>query len=462
MVVQDAPRTKPSLDETAVQSFREGLRGELLQPGGSGYDRARQMYNAMVDRHPALIARVAGVADIVASLRFAREQGLSVSVKGGGHGVAGKALCDGGLVIDLASMRGVRVDPARLTARGEGGATWGDFDQETQAFGLATTGGVIPSTGIAGLTLGGGLGMLMRRFGLACDNLLSADVVTADGLLLTASETEHPELFWALRGGGGNFGVVTSLEYRLHPVGPTMLGGFIIHPLSRARELVRFYRNYVAAAPDQLGSYFGFATFPDGQQVAAMVVGYSGSLDDGERVLGPMRGFGQPIVDTVAAMPYVEAQTLFAPSYPSGRRNYWKSSFLRELSDGAIEVLIDRFAATPSPFSGIGLEQMGGAVARVAADATAFHARDAPYSVLITAMWDDPATTERNVQWARESWDALRPWMAESVYVNYLDAGDDDRVRDAFGANYARLATVKAMYDPGNIFKSNHNVLPRQ
>jgi FAD/FMN-containing dehydrogenase len=460
MVVQDVPVAMPALDETAVQSLRERLRGELLQPGMPGYDQARQMYNAMVDRHPALIVRVAGVADVIASLRFAREHGLPMSVKGGGHGVAGKALCDGGLVIDLAPMQGVRVDPARRTARAEGGVTWGAFDLETQAFGLATTGGVIPSTGIAGLTLGGGLGMLMRRFGLACDNLLSTDMVTADGALLTASETEHPDLFWALRGGSGNFGVVTSFEYRLHPVGPMMLGGFIVHPLSQAQEAARFYRDYVATAPDELGSYFGFATFPDGQQVAAMVVGYSGSMAEGERVLQPMRSFGQPIMDTVGPVPYVQVQEFFSPSYPSGRRNYWKSSFVRELGDGAIAVLIDRFAAAPSPFTGIGLEHLGGAIARVAPDATAFHQRNAPYTVVIAAMWEEAAETEANIQWARESWDALRPWMEESVYVNYLDAGEDGRVREAFGANYARLAAVKAKYDPENVFRSNHNVLP--
>jgi FAD/FMN-containing dehydrogenase len=461
MVVQDAPIAMPTVDDSIVQSLRERLRGALLQQGDPGYDQARQMYNAMVDRHPALIARCAGVADVIASLGFAREQGLPISVKGGGHGVAGKALCDGGLVMDLAPMQGVRVDPVRRTARAEGGATWGVFDHETQAFGLATTGGVIPSTGIAGLTLGGGLGFLMRRFGLACDNLLSADVVTADGTLLTASQTEHPDLFWALRGGGGNFGVVTSFEYQLHLVGPTVLGGFIVHPLSHARDAARFYRDYVATAPDALGSYFGCATFPDGQQVAAMVVGYNGSPEDGERVLQPLRTFGQPIMDTVGPVPYVQVQEFFAPSYPSGRRNYWKSSFVRELGDEAIDVLIDRFAAAPSPFTGIGLEHLGGAVARVAPDATAFHQRNAPYTVVIAAMWDAAAETEANIQWARETWDAVRPWMEDSVYVNYLDAGEDGRVREAFGPNYARLAAVKAKYDPENVFRSNHNVLPQ-
>jgi len=300
----------------------------------------------------------------------------------------------------------------------------------------------------------------MRRFGLACDNLLEADVVTADGALIHASDEEHADLFWGLRGGGGNFGVVTSFEYRLHPVGPTVLGGFVVHPFTHAREVCRFFREFTASAPDELATYFGFATFPDGQPVAVLVVGYTGPLDEGERVLRPLREFGRPLADTVGPLPYTELQGLFAASYPPGRLNYWKSSFLTDLSDEAIAVLIERFAAVASPFSGIGLEHLGGAVARVGPDETAFVQRTTPYSLLVTAAWEDAAESEGNVRWARETWQATQPFAEASVYVNYIDAGEEDRVKAAFGTNYTRLANLKAKYDPENVFCHNHNVPP--
>jgi FAD/FMN-containing dehydrogenase len=450
----------PTIDAPRVDAFRAQLRGDLLAPGDPGYDDARRVWNAMFDKRPALIARCTGADDVAAAVRFAREWGVPLSVKGGGHGVAGKAICDDGLVIDLSPMKAVDVDPARRTGRAEGGVTWGEFDAATQAHGLATTGGVIPSTGIAGLTLGGGFGFLMRRFGLACDNLLSADVVLADGRLVTASAGRHPDLYWGLRGGGGNFGVVTSFAFRLHPVGPTVLGGSVVYPFAQAREVCRFFRGFTASAPEELGTYLGFATFPDGQPVVALVAGYTGPLDEGERVLGPLRGFGQPVADTVGPLPYTELQGLFAAAYPPGRQNYWKGNYLADLSDAAIGVLVDRFAEVPSPFAAIGLEHLGGAVARVASGATAFSERSAPYSLLITPAWEDAAESERNVRWARDFWNAIQPHAKENVYVNYVGFGEEERVKAAYGTNYARLAAVKETYDPTNLFRANHNVAP--
>jgi FAD/FMN-containing dehydrogenase len=449
------------LDPATVDAFRSSLRGQFLQQGDADYDAARQVWNAMVDRRPALIARCAGTADVIAAIRFASEQGLAISVKGGGHSAAGKAVCDGGLMIDLSHMDGIRVDPIRRTARAEGGVTWGAFDRETQAFGLATTGGIVPTTGVGGLTLGGGLGYLMRRFGLACDNLLSADVVTADGQLLTASQDEHPDLFWGLRGGGGNFGVVTSFEYHLHPVGPTVLGGFVFHPFAQAREVARFYREFTTAAPDELTTYLAFATSPDGDPVAAFIVCYCGPVETGETVIKPLRDFGSPLADTIGPLPYTEVQAFGAPLYPPGRLNYWKSNFLDDLSDEAIAVLIAQFAAVPSPLSAVAIEHLGGAVARVDPDATAFGDRSAPYSVVITGEWVDTVESERNVQWVRDCWQALQPYAKETVYINYLDAGDDARVQSAYRPQtYQRLVTLKQQYDPDNVFRLNPNIPP--
>jgi FAD/FMN-containing dehydrogenase len=449
-----------SVDDVAIEAFQASLRGELLRPGDRGYDAARTVWNAMIDRRPAFIARCAGAADVIAAIRFAREYGMLVSVKGGGHGVAGTAVADGGLMIDLSPMNGVEVDVARRTARVGGGATWGELDRETQAHGLATTGGIVPTTGVAGLTLGGGLGYLMRRFGLASDNLLSADVVTADGELLTASAEEHPDLFWGLRGGSGNFGVVTSLEFQLHPVGPTVLGGFIFHPLDQALEVARFYREFTSSAPDELTTYLAFATSPDGHPVTAFIVCYSGAVEAGEAILAPLRGFGSPLADTIGPLPYTEVQAFGAPLYPPERLNYWKSNFLNDLGDEAIRVLIEQFAAVPSPLSAVAIEHLGGAVARMDPDATAFGDRSAPYSVVITGEWVDPAESERNIQWVRDCWKAMRPYTKESVYVNYLDTDEDARFKAAYGVNYERLAALKAKYDPANFFRHNHNVRP--
>jgi hypothetical protein len=449
------------LDVRELPALRARLRGALLCPGGDGYDAARQVWNGMIDRRPALIVRCAGAADVVEAVTLARTYHLPVSVRGGGHNITGYAVCEGGLMIDLSPMKGLRVDPLRRTARAEAGLTWGEFDHETQAFGLATTGGTLPSTGIAGLTLGGGLGYLMRRFGLACDNLLSVDLVMADGQLRTASANAHPDLFWGVRGGGGNFGVATSFEFRLHPVGPLVLGGLILHSFGHAREAARFYRAFTGTTPDELTTLLGFLTAPDGQKAVAFIVCYSGPLERGEEIIRPLRAFGAPLADTVAAVPYRTVQDLFTPAYPPGRLNYWKSSFLQELSDAALDTMIAHFSAVPSPLTAVALEQLGGAVARVGPQETAFSERSARYNLLITSAWTDPAASEPNREWTHALWAAMQPHTGEGVYVNYLDQGEEGRIRAAYGPQtYEQLVALKNKYDPTNLFRLNHNIVP--
>jgi FAD/FMN-containing dehydrogenase len=451
------------LDDATVTAFQASLRGELLRPGDGSYDAARRVWNGMIDRRPALIARCAGASDVVRAVDFARTNGLPVAVRGGGHNVSGSGVCDGGLVIDLTPMKGIRVDPVARTARVDAGVTWGELDHETQAFGLATTGGTVSTTGIAGLTLGGGFGWLMRKHGLTCDNLVSADAVTADGRLLRGSEEEHADLFWGLRGGGGNFGVVTSFEYRLHEVGPTLLAGPLFHPLAAARDLLRFYRDFAPTAPDALGCMAALLTSPDGVPLAGLVPAFAGPIAEGETAMRPLRAFGSPVADHVGPIPYRTLQMLFDPAFPAGRRNYWKSSFLRGLDDAAIDALVDHVAKVPSPHSGVAIEQFGGAVGRVEVDATAFAHRSASFNLIIFAAWDDPAQDDANIGWARELWAAMRPFAADGVYVNYLgDVRDEgeDRVRAAYGAQYDRLAALKAKYDPTNLFRVNQNITP--
>jgi len=454
--------TDTVLEEAAVEEFKAGLRGELLCPGDESYEEARTVWNAMIDKRPALITRCAGAADVIHSINFARNNEFLVAVRGGGHDVAGTAVCDGGLVIDLSRMKGIRVDPTRRTIRAEPGLTWGEFDQETQAFGLATTGGFVPTTGIAGLTLGGGLGYLMRRFGLVCDNLLSVDIVTAEAQLLTASETENEDLFWGVRGGGGNFGIVTSFEYEVHPVGPMVLGGLILHPLARAKEIAQFYREFTSTSPDELTTYLAFVTSPDGQPVVAFVICYSGPVDEGEEVIRPLREFGSPVADMAGPMPYTAIQALGGDLFPHGRWNYWKSNFVQELSDKAIDTMIDQFSAAPSPFCVAAFEHLGGEVSRVGEDETAFGDRSAPYTLIITSGWVDPAETERNVEWARGFWQAMQPFTLDTVYVNYMDIRDEaDRIKAAYGAEkYERLVALKNKYDPTNLFRLNKNIQP--
>jgi FAD/FMN-containing dehydrogenase len=447
-----------------VSDLRAGLRGELLLPDDDGYDRARSIWNAMIDRRPALIVRAAGVADVMAAVNFAREHGLLLAVKGGGHNVAGNAVCEGGLMIDLSAMRSVRVDPRARTARAEGGATWGDFDAETQAFGLATTGGLISTTGVAGLTLGGGIGWLMGSYGLACDNLLSLDVVTAAGELVTASADENPDLFWGLKGGGGNFGVVTSFEFRLHPVGPMLYAGMLMHPLERAVDALRRFRDFMADAPETLGALPGLVTSPEGASVCVLPLVYHGPVENGPNVVQPLREFGPPILDTVGPMPYRAVQTIFDAGTPHGLRNYWKSSFLKDLPDTAIETLVDRYAAAPSPRCKIFLECLGGAVARVGRDETVFNHRDAPFNLLVLGGWEDLSGDQATIAWTRDTWRAMQPYAAEGVYVNYLGQEADEgaeRLRASFGpSKLGRLVALKTKYDPDNLFRMNQNIRP--
>jgi FAD/FMN-containing dehydrogenase len=445
------------LDNTVVEECAGALRGRVLRPDDEGYDLARRHYNALVDKRPALIVQCAGVGDVMDAVTFARTHHIVVAVRGGGHNVAGRALVDGGMVIDLSPMKGVRVDPSRRTVRAEGGVTWGEFDRETQAFGLATTGGLVSTTGIAGFTLGGGLGWLMRRHGLACDNLLSVDLVTADGQFLTASAEEHPDLFWGLRGAGPNFGVATALEYRLHPVG-LVLAGRLIYPFAQAKEVFQVYREVTQAAPDELTAHLGLRMAPDGTPVVGILVCYSGPIEAGERVVLPLRQLG-PMADLVGPLAYRELQLLNDPLYPSGVCQYWKSNYLSDLGDGAIDTIIDRFATGSSPLTGVVVEQLGGAVARVGPEETAFGHREEDYDLLITSLWTNPAESERHIQWTRGFWEAMQPFSAGGTYVNYLDAGrPSETAYDA--ATYERLVALKRRYDPTNFFRMNVNILP--
>jgi FAD/FMN-containing dehydrogenase len=445
---------------TTADEFKAGLRGQLLSPGDEGYDGARKLWNGMFDRRPALIARCAGAADVIRAVSFARDNRLAVAVRGGGHSFPGHSVCDGGLVIDLSAMKGIRVDLRTRTARAQAGVKWIEFDHETQAFGLATTGGTDADTGIAGLTLGGGLGWLSSKYGLTVDNLVSADVVTADGRLLTASATENQDLFWGLRGGSGNFGVVTSFEYQLHAVGPTILGGMVAYPLGRAKEVLRFYRQFAKAAPDDVTTYAGFVTPPGGETVAALFCCYCGPLDKGEEVIRPLRSLGSPVQDLLGPMPYVAQQRLFDGAFPAGSYYYAKAGSLADLTDEAIEVFAEYAATKPSPLSGVLVQTVCGAASRVASDATAFPHRRLPYAPVIVSQWLDAATSEKNVGWARDFWKALGPLAGGGVYVNDLSHDDADRVRTAYGPNYERLAALKKAYDPDNLFRLNPNITP--
>lgn len=455
--------TTATIDQSTVDALRADLRGMLLQPSDAGYDEARAVWNGMIDRRPGLIVRCAGTADVMAAVNLARSHDLLVSVKGGGHNIAGNAVCRDGLMIDLSMMRSVYVDAESRTARAEGGATWGDFDAETQAFGLATTGGLISSTGIAGLTLGGGIGWLMGSYGLACDNLLSLDVVTAAGERVTASAEHNAELFWGLKGGGGNFGVVTSFEFRLFPVGP-LLAGMLLHPLDRAVEALAHFTEFLAGAPDELGALAGFVPSPEGEQLFALILVYNGPVEDGERILAPLRNFGPPILDNLAPAPYRVIQTLFDAGAPAGLRNYWKSSFLESLPEEAMRTLVERFREAPSPLCKMFIECIRGEATRIARDSSAFDHRDSPFNLLVLGGWELAGDDERNIAWTRETWKAMQPYASKGVYVNYLNEEADegsDRVKEAYGAvKYARLAALKAEYDPGNLFRMNQNVRP--
>jgi len=398
------------LEEAAVQHLKASLRGELLLPGDARYDDTRKVWNGMINKRPALIVRCAGVADVIDTVKFARNHNLLVSVRGGGHNIAGKAVCTGGLMIDLSRMRSVQVDPVKRTAHVEGGATLGDLDHETQAFGLATTAGVVTHTGVAGLTLGGGIGRIGRKYGLACDNLLSVNLVTADGQFLRASETENADLFWGIRGGGGNFGIVTAFEFQLHPVGPVVLGGVVLHPLEKAKAALKFYSEYSRTTPDELAADAILLTSPEGDRVLAISVCYIGSFEEGERILQPLRRFGPPLSDQVGPIAYTTLQAAGDAFFPAGFHHYWKTHFLTEIRDGAIEATVSHFATVPSPRSIVVFQQYGGAVSRVGQTATAFSHRAAQYDFIPTSIWTDPAESEKHMNWVRALWDTMKPF----------------------------------------------------
>jgi FAD/FMN-containing dehydrogenase len=441
-------------------SLDDATGGDLLLPDNSRYEEARRVWNGMIDRRPAAIARARTTEDVVAAVNFAREHGLEIAVRGGGHNAAGLAVVDDGLVIDLSEMNQVQVDPERRIARAGGGTTLGVFDAATQAHGLATSGGVISTTGIAGLTLGGGLGYLMRSRGLACDNLIGAEVVLADGSVVRTSETERPELLWGLRGGGGNFGVVTELEYRLYPL-DGMYGGLLLYPRDRAVEAIQTYRGQTAAAPDELTTFVGLLSTPDGTPIVAFIPAYAGDAAAGEAAVAGYRAMGEPIADMVGPMPYVALQQMLDEGFPPGANNYWRSHFLTGIPDEAIEILVAGANTAPSPLNSIVIEHLGGAVARVGNDETAFDHRDAEYNLLIVAVWTDPVEADANIAWARQLWDAMQPY-ARGVYVNYLGVGDSaERVRAGYSPEkYARLAALKREVDPENLFHRNQNIPP--
>jgi FAD/FMN-containing dehydrogenase len=444
-----------------LDQLRSQVRGEILTPASRGYDNARRLWNGMIDRRPAVIARCTSAADVSAVVRFAAREEIFPAIRAGGHNVAGLASVDDGLVIDVSTMKRITVDPVARTAVSEMGLTWAEFDAATQAFRLATTGGVNSTTGIAGLTLGGGVGWLMARYGLTCDNTLAYSLVLSDGELITASADEHPDLFWALKGGGGNFGVVTSITYRLHPVGE-VISGMLLYPFVQAHEVLTQYRDFVMAGlPDELTVFAAALTSPGGAPLIAIIPAYCGAdLDEGERVLAPLRALRSPAADLVIRMPYAAMQRLFDAGTPYGVRSYWKSTFLRSLPDPAIDTFVRCASQRTSKRTVVKLVHAHGAATRVAPDATAFPARDAAFNLVVLSLWDDAKDDARNVAWTREFHGAMQPWSAGLVYVNALASDDAARVRDAYGGNYDQLARVKARYDPANRFRRNHNIVP--
>jgi FAD/FMN-containing dehydrogenase len=468
IMVRTADRRDMALAEQSISDLASMLRGPVLTPASPEYDEVRQIWNGMIDRRPGFIVRCAGAADVMNAVRFAREQGLLVSVRGGGHNIAGSALCDGGMLIDLAPMRFVHVDPASRTARVGPGATLGDLDRETQAFGLAVPVGINSTTGVAGLTLGGGFGWLTRKHGLSVDNLLSVDVVTADGRFLHADKDENADLFWAVRGGGGNFGIVTSFTFQLQPVGPEVLAGLIVHPADRAGELLRRYREVAANAPDELACWAVLRKAPPlpflpaevhGKEVLVFAAFYAGDIDAGWRALEPLRALGQPVGEHLGPMSYVAWQSAFDPLLTPGARNYWKSHNFTQLADGLLDILVEQVKRLPSDQCEIFIGQLGAAANRVPVDAMAYPHRDAEFVMNVHARWSDPSEDSRCITWARSVFDETARYATGGVYVNFIPA-DDERIRAAYGANYERLANLKRKYDPTNLFCVNQNIAP--
>jgi FAD/FMN-containing dehydrogenase len=458
----------------ALGAFSSGLRGACLTAASPGYDEARAIWNALADKRPAVIVQCTGAADVIDAVRFARKHNLLVAVRGGGHNVAGNATCDDGIVIDLSRMNAVRVDPVARTARAGGGATLGDVDRESQAFALAVPLGIVSQTGIAGLTLCGGLGWLRRKHGLSCDALVSADVVTADGAFITANASQNSDLFWGLRGGGGNFGIVTSFEYQLHPVGPTVTLCAPFYPLDHGTDIVRRWRDFVLAAPDEFSSNLTIWSVPPappfptelhGKAVVIPSGVHTGTLDDGARLIQPLRELGKPLLDLSGPWPYAAVQSAFDPFFAKGERlNYWKSLYLDRLDDDAIDRIVARGRERPSPWSLLDIWHLGGAMARARPEDTAFGARDAPYLLSIDTSWADPAKTETSIAWTRDFWTEMRPFSRDRVYLNFPGQGEEGEalLRASYGdANYKRLVDLKTKYDPENLFRLNQNIRPR-
>jgi FAD/FMN-containing dehydrogenase len=449
-----------TLDEALLADLTSRTAGAVIQPDAVGYDEARTIYNGLIDKRPAVVVRARTTDDVVAALAFARDAGLEVSVRGGGHNVAGRAVTEGGLMISLADMRRVTVDPERSTATAQGGATWADVNTAAGEHGLAVTGGLISATGIAGYTLGGGLGWLMSKYGLAADNLESVELVTAAGNVLHVDEASHPDLFWALRGGGGNFGVATSFTYRVHPVAQ-ITGGLIAHPLAAAPDLLRFYRDAAADLPDDASVFAGLVHAPDGSgaKLAALVAFHLGDEASAERDLAPFKSWGSPAVVDVGPMPYPVMNTILDGAYPAGSFNYWLSSFAGDLSDAVIDTAVEQYESVPSPMTAILFEHFHGAVTRIGATETAVPHREPGWNVLIPSVWTEPAASDANIAWTRETFAALRPHLQTRRWLNYLgDDQADDAIRNAYGPNYDRLREVKRRYDPDNVFHLNHNI----
>ena len=436
------------------------LKSNMVLAESASYDEARKVWNGAIDKRPAMIAYCAGAEDVARAVAFARSRDICIAVRSGGHNVAGLSVCDGGMVIDLSQMKQIEVDPVRRIARAEAGLNLGEFDRATQEHGLATTMGVNSDTGIAGLTLGGGFGKLGRKYGLTCDNLIAAEVVTAEGTILRASATEHPDLFWGLRGGGGNFGIVTAFEYRLHAIGTSLLVASALHRYDGAREAMRFYDEFARRAPDEADVDAALVTLPSGERFFSITGCYVGSHHDGERALSPIVRFGSPVETSLATVPYLEIQSGGDALFPRGRRYYWKAQFLREIGAGAIDALLDAYAKAPNTSSLLVFQHVGGAIARVPTPDSPYANRDAAFDCFPVAIWDDPADDDANMRWARELWSAVRPYSTGGVYANNLGEEGEDRVRDAYGENYARLAALKTRYDPTNLFRLNQNIRP--
>ena len=458
-----------TLDPSVAKDLARSIQGEILTADSPGYDQARAIWNAMIDRKPALIARCKTTDDVVQCVRFAKQHGLLVAVRGGGHNIAGNAVCDGGLLIDLSLMRAVHVDAAKKTARVEGGALLSDLDQATQAHGLAVPLGINSTTGVAGLTLGGGFGWISRKYGLTVDNLLSATVITAAGEKLTASAQSNSDLFWAIRGGGGNFGVVTEFEFKLHAIGNEVLSGLIVHPFAQAKQVLQFYRDFAAKAPDELAVWFVLRKAPPlpflpeqwhGKEILVLAACYTGDLETGKKVLQPLRAFGQPIADIIAPHPFAAWQQVLDPLLAPGMRNYWKSHEFLTIPDGLIDVLLEFGGRLPDPQTEIAFAQLGGAISRVPDDATAYSHREANFLVNLHGRWDGAANDGKCIGWARDLFKACGPFSTGGVYVNFLTADEEERVKLAYGANHSKLAAIKKKYDPTNLFRLNQNIRP--